>query len=324
MNADTVVVMQLPWAANNNDQRFRKILIAFLLVFFGVAIPISFVTVPELTRAEKERLPPQLARVVLTQKELPPPPVIEKPKVETKVVEEKKQEKLPDDIKPAVPASEKTLIKPEINKADSEATIRARNTAKQSGLLAVANEMNELTDTHEIDASIRSKVSQNKTNTEAARYDASVIAAAKSTSTTNKVDEAKIIGNVNKTDLQERTAAQQATAATERHETEKADAAQGSGGGRSSEDVSIVFNKNKSSLYSLYDRERRKNAGLKGRIVFQLTIAPNGKVTDVKIISSDLNNPALEARIISRIKMFVFAPSSGGATTINYPVEFLP
>ncbi len=323
MYADTVVVMQLPWAANNNDQRFKKILVISLLAFFGVAIPISVVTVPELTRAEKERLPPQLARVVLTQKELPPPPVIEKPKVETKVVEEKKEEKLPDDIKPAVPASEKTLIKPEINKADSEATIRARNTAKQSGLLAVANEMNDLTDTHDIDASVRAKVSQNKTNAEAARYDASVIAATKSTSITSKVDEAKIIGNVNKTDLQERTAAQQATAATERHETEKA-AAQGSGGGRSSEDVSIVFNKNKSSLYSLYDRERRKNAGLKGRIVFQLTIAPNGKVTDVKIISSDLNNPALEARIISRIKMFMFSPTSGGPTTINYPVEFLP
>lgn len=323
MSADTVVVLQLPWAANNSDQWFKKILCIFLLAFLAVAIPVSVVTLPEMTRAEKEQLPPQLARVVLTQKQLPPPPVIEKPKAEKKVVEEIKQEKLPDE-KTALPAAEKKPIKPDTNKTTTEATVRARNTAQQSGLLAVANEMNDLTDTHDIDANVRAKVNQNKTNTDAARYDASVIASAKPTATTGKVDEAKIVGNVNNTDLQERTSTQQTTAATERHANEKGTAAQGSGGGRAAEDVSIVFNKNKTSLYSLYDRERRKNAGLKGRIVFQLTISPSGKVTDVKIISSDLNNPALEARIISRIKMFMFTPTSGEPTVINYPVEFLP
>jgi len=323
MNADTVIVMQLPWATTDNDQWFKKILVFFLLAFLGVAIAVSFVTLPELTRAEKEQLPPQLARIVLAKKELPPPPVIEKPKVETQVVEEIKQEKLPVE-KPVVPVIEKPQTKPDTNKPVTEATIRARNTAKQSGLLAVANEMNDLTDTHDIDANIRAKVSQNKTNTDAARYDASVIASAKPAATASKVDEAKIVGNVNKTDLQERKSEQQTTAATERHENEKAAAAQGSGGGRAAEDISIVFNKNKTSLYSLYDRERRKNAGLKGRIVFQLTISPSGKVTDVKIVSSDLNNPELEARIISRIKMFMFTPTSGEPTVINYPVEFLP
>lgn len=323
MSADTVVVMQLPWAVNNNDQRFKKILVIFLLVFLGVAIPVSIVTLPELTRAEKERLPPQLARVVLTQKQLPPP-VVEKPKEETKVVEEVKPQKLPDEQKPAVATTEKTPVKPDTSKVDTATTIRARNTAKQSGLLAVANEMNELTDTRDIDASVRAKVIQNKTNTETARYDASLIASANAAVTTEKVDEAKIIGSVNKTDLQERKSEQQTTAATERHENEKSTAAQGSGGGRAAEDITIVFNKNKTSLYSLYDRERRKNAGLKGRIVFQLTISPSGKVTDVKIISSDLKNPALEARIISRIKMFMFTPTSGEPTIINYPVEFLP
>lgn len=323
MSADTVVVLQLPWAANNSDQWFKKILVILLLAFLAVSVPVSIVTLPELTRAEKEQLPPQLARVVLTQKLLPPPPVIEQPKVETKVVEEIKQEKLTVE-KPMVSATEKSQIKPDTNKPVSEATIRARNTAKQSGLLAVANEMNDLTDTRDIDASVRASVSQNKASTEAARYDASIIASAKPAATAGKVDEAKVIGAVNNTDLQERKTDQQSTAATERHANEQATAAKGSGGGRAAEDISIVFNKNKTSLYSLYDRERRKNASLKGRIVFQLTISPSGKVTDVKIISSELNNPELEARIISRIKMFMFTPTSGEPTIINYPVEFLP
>lgn len=320
MSADTVVVMQLPWASTDADQWFKKILVVFLLAFLIVAIPIPFVVLPELTRSEKEKLPPQLARVVLEQQQLPAP-VVDVPKIEKKVVEEIKQEKLPDIKKPVLPAIER---KTDINKPDSEATARARTVAKQSGLLAVANEMNELTDTRNIDANIRANVSQNEKSKEIARYDASVIASAKPAATTDKIDEAKIIGDVNKTDLQERQSDQQTTAATERYKDEKSTTTQASGTGRAAEDITIVFNKNKSSLYSLYDRERRKNAGLKGRIVFQLTIAPSGKVTDVKIISSDLKNPSLEARIISRIKMFMFAPTSGEPTIINYPVEFLP
>ncbi|MCE3252723.1 MAG: hypothetical protein K0Q67_1743 [Cellvibrio sp.] len=321
MSADTVVMMQLPWISTDDDQRFKKILVVFLMFFLIVAIPVPFMALPELTRIEKEKLPPQLARIVLERKELP---VVEIPKIEKKVVENINKEKLPDVKKPAVPVTEQTLIKPDIKKPDSEATVRARTVAKRSGLLAVANEMNELTDTRNIDANIRARVSQNKANTDEARYDASVIASAKPVATTDKVNEDELTGNVNKTDLQERNSEQQTTAATERHENEKSTATQGSGAGRAAGDITIVFNKNKSSLYSLYDRERRKNAGLKGRIVFQLTIAASGKVTDVKIVSSDLNNPSLEARIISRIKMFVFAPSSGEPTVINYPVEFLP
>jgi TonB family protein len=321
MVTDTVIVMQLPWSLQDGERFFKKILVAFLLAFLVAAIPVSIVNLPELTRADKERLPPQLARVVLEQKEIIPPPVIEKPKVEVSAVEKPKEQSLPEKAKPVLPTTEQAP-KPKIEQPVSAETTRARNVAKKSGLLAVANEMNELTDTRDIDVNIRTKVSNNKTNSKAAGYDAALIASATSTATTNKVDEKKVIGELNKTDLQERNTASQTTAATERFESEKSTSAQG--GGRTTDDVALVFNKNKTSLYSLYDRERRKNVGLKGRIVFQLTIAPNGKVTDVKVISSELNNPALEARIISRIKMFMFSPSTGGPITLNYPVEFLP
>lgn len=320
MVTDSVLVMQLPWSPQDGERFFRKILVAFLLVLLVVAVPVSIVNLPELTRADKERLPPQLARVVLEQKEILPPPVVEKPKVETQVVDKPKEQAVQEKAKPVLPTAEQ-VTKPKINQVDSAETIRARNVAKQSGLLAVANEMNELTDTRDIDANIKAKVN-NKTNTNAAGYDAALIASASPTATATKVDEKKVIGELNKADLQERSAAAQTTAATERFENEKSNNTQG--GARTTDDVAFVFNKNKTSLYSLYDRERRKNVGLKGRIVFQLTIAPSGKVTDVKIISSELNNPALETRIISRIKMFIFSPSNGGPITINYPVEFLP
>lgn len=321
MVSDSAIVMQLPWSREDGDRFFKKILIAFLLTLLVVAIPVSVVTLPELTRADKERLPPQLARVVLEQKEIPPP-IVEKPKVETKIADKPKEQAPPEKINPIVPTAKQVEVKPKINKVESAETVKARNVAKQSGLLAVANEMTELTDTRDIDANLRAKVNDNKTAAKAAGYDASLIASASPTATAKKVDAQQVIGEVKKAELQERNAVAQKTAATERFEDEKSTSAQGSG--RSADDVALVFNKNKASLYSLYDRERRKNVGLKGRIVFQLTISPSGKVTDVKIISSELNNPALEARIISRIKMFMFAPSSGGPITLNYPVEFLP
>ena len=328
MYADTVTVLQLPWVSGKDDKWFKRIVIIFLLFFLGVAMPVSLVTLPELTRAEKEQLPPQLARFVLTQQQVTPPKIIEPPKVEEPKKQEMKQEKMPEVKEITTTTIAKTTIKTDDRKPDStDVTNRARDTAKQSGLLAMADEMNELTNTNNIDASIRAKVNQNNTNTEAARYDASIVTSTAS-AITNKVDDNKITGSINKTELQEREAGQQTTAATGRHEAEKSDLAnglsQGKAGGRAPEDITIVFNKNKSGLYSLYDRERRKNTGLKGRIVFQLTISPSGKVTDVKIISSELNNPSLEARIISRIKMFMFTPTSGESVIITYPVEFLP
>ena len=55
-----VTVLELPWALTNDDQRFKKILAVLLLLFLGLAIPIAYVTLPELTRAEKETLPPPI------------------------------------------------------------------------------------------------------------------------------------------------------------------------------------------------------------------------------------------------------------------------
>src|SRR4051812_461815 len=83
--SDSVIVLQLPWATSADSRFFKKILIASLVIFFAIAIPVAIIKLPELTRAEKEELPPQLARVMLEQQELiiPKP---EEPKVEEKKV----------------------------------------------------------------------------------------------------------------------------------------------------------------------------------------------------------------------------------------------
>lgn len=99
----------------------------------------------------------------------------------------------------------------------------------------------------------------------------------------------------------------------------------GSAKGRKGNDIGQVFNQNKSLLHALYERERRKDSSLKGKIVFQLTILPTGKVSQVKIVMTELKHQELEARLITRIKSFSFAPTNDKhATTIEFPVEFVP
>ena len=77
-------------------------------------------------------------------------------------------------------------------------------------------------------------------------------------------------------------------------------------------------------MYSIYNRARRTNPSLKGKIVLEITILPSGKVSNVKIVSSELNDKKLESRLVSRIKLFNFGARDVKAVTVTYPIEFLP
>ena len=93
---------------------------------------------------------------------------------------------------------------------------------------------------------------------------------------------------------------------------------------RTEEDVAYVMDKHKSVLHALYRRARRSHPGLKGKIVLELTILPSGKVSKVRIVSSELNDSALEQNLIERIRQFDFGSRPVQALTLTIPVEFLP
>ena len=97
-----------------------------------------------------------------------------------------------------------------------------------------------------------------------------------------------------------------------------------SAGVRAEEDITIVFDQNKSRLYSIYNRARRTNSNLKGKIVLEITISPSGKVTQIKVVSSELNDPKLESRLVNRIKLFSFGALKVEQVIVTYPIEFLP
>ena len=71
---------------------------------------------------------------------------------------------------------------------------------------------------------------------------------------------------------------------------------------RAIEDVRLVFERNKGSIYAIYNRALRDEPGLQGKVVLKLTIAPSGGVTDLRIVSSELKMPEVEQKLLARIR----------------------
>ena len=55
--------------------------------------------------------------------------------------------------------------------------------------------------------------------------------------------------------------------------------------------IDLVFDRNRSAIYALYSRALRDNPALQGKVVLEVTIAPSGDVTDVRLVSSELGDP---------------------------------
>lgn len=99
----------------------------------------------------------------------------------------------------------------------------------------------------------------------------------------------------------------------------------GPGLGRTDEEIQIVFDRHKSALYRLYNRELRKNPTLRGQMVLRMTIEPDGSVSMCEVKSTDLDSPKLSERVLSRVRTFDFGAKEGiQAITIVYPIDFLP
>jgi hypothetical protein len=100
----------------------------------------------------------------------------------------------------------------------------------------------------------------------------------------------------------------------------------GAGGvaGRTDEEIQIVFDRYKASLYRLYNRELRNIPTLRGQMVLKLTIEPNGSVSFLELQSTDMNAPALVQQVLERVRTFDFGAKDVAAITIVYPIDFLP
>lgn len=329
MTTYIISTMQLPWSFADDDARFKKILLMAMVIFLVVAIPITVTKLPELTRKEKADLPPQLARVMLEKQELPPPKPIEPPKEEKKPEEKKPVEKVAEK-KPVTSNTTKPIenAKNTNLKNDVVANAKAQAQAQISTFKDDLMEMREALQTSAVEtasATISNGAGQ------ATQVDRSMINSGQTKGSGGINVGAYASHDVGGVALSGRETTKVKSGLAETGK--KAAGATGSGGGnsdgaggaaRSEEEMRKVMEQYKSSIFSIYNRALRDNAALQGKVKFKMIIDPSGQVVEASVEFSELKDPALEAKLLAKMKSISFPAANVVRTTFYQTLDFLP
>ncbi len=294
----------LPWVESENDRRFKRIVTVSILVFGMLGVVIGLLPVPEPEQKSLQEVAPRLAKLILEKKPPPPPP---KPKVEKKKADKPKPKK-------------KVAKKPK-PKARTEA---ARKKAERTGLVALSDELADLRESFDM-ATLADNNLQKATDRTPLVTQSRVISAKTA---------ARGSGGINTRALSRATGgaelASRKTTTVESSLPQGRSGAQASRGGsrrgpvRDQNEIELVFQKHKGAINRIYQRALRRDPTLQGKLVLELTIAPDGTVTRVRILSSELNDPGLEKRILAKVKRFRFKARKVETVTVRYPIDFLP
>ncbi len=95
-------------------------------------------------------------------------------------------------------------------------------------------------------------------------------------------------------------------------------------GKRDMESIRRTLEHAKSRANSLYQKALRENPNLAGKFTFRLVIEPNGEVSKLELVASDLGETILEQEILAKIKQVNFGAKEVAATSVEYKFIFLP
>lgn len=306
MVAVTYEDLALGWQPQRKrDHVFNLIAVVVLIVSLAVGFVFSNIHIPKEERKARVEVPERIAQFIMKK---------EKPKVIPP--EPKKKIKL-------IPKIKKIQKKKVVQKPLTKTQKKARKKAEESGLLALGKELADLIDTSYINAMVGGKVKNSTAATTATTVDKGLLTVNASKGS-GGVGSDKYKTTISRTQLSGRQITQIRQSLVSESSGRSGKGRQRNGRLRAEEDVRLVLDKYKLKLKRVYDRARRRNPGLRGRIVLEITISPAGNVTKVKIVSSELNDPKLESRLVSRIKQFKFGARNVEVVIVTYPIEFLP
>lgn len=301
---------EFPWTVSKEDRFFRRLAIIILTIFMIGGLILNSLTLPQLEQQQLIDISPRLAKLILEkQKKIVPPTIKEMPKTEQKI--EKKLDKK------KVPEKEK-------KKPVKEKTPTAREVAQQSGLIAFSEELSELSTAFNVDSVSHLPLqTTGKKAIEVATTSDLLTSQAKKSST--GISTSNLSDKVQSSELATRKTTAVKSKIQSKPETKKKIAARSaSGAKRSADEIERVFQKNKGAIFAIYNRALRKNPFLEGKVVVELTIASNGNVISVKILSSELDDKTLERKLALKIKKFKFAKTDLPQIIVTYPIDFLP
>ena len=295
-------IYELPWSPTAEvEQRFRKVMRIALILFVLMSIVMPLLPTPEKRKVASPDIPDRIVKLVIEKKAPPPPPP--PPKAE------------PEKPKPEPKAE---LPKPPPPKPD------AREKAQNSGLLKYQDQFAALRDSAVLDKANNRNLSG---KVEATRSERSLITSkvGRSSGGINTAGLSRGYGGSTGALKDNIESSQVSSAVLDAKEDDAVQRTSGSNkAARSREEIELIFDRNKGAIYALYSRALRDNPGLQGKVVLELTIAPTGEITRCEVVSSELNDPELERKLVARIKLFRFEARDVEPITTTKPIDFFP
>ena len=303
----------MPWHNQGEDERrFRRCLLVSLLIALLLGYLVPLWTLPQKDENKVVEIPERLAKLVIEKKTKPkPPPVPEKP-------QQKKDEKKPE------PKQQVAKQEPKPSKSEKK---EARKKAERAGVLAFKDNFQDLIE-DDLDNRLGQRTQLSTSGKKENRSQRSLITAAAKAGSggINTASLSRNVGGAGSSLAGVAFTRVESSIGTEGDFAgEDRPLSDGAGPSRTDEEIQIVFDRYKSILYLIYNRELRENPALQGKMVLKITIEPDGRVSMAKVESSDMDSPTLNAKIVARVKQFNFGPKAGVPTiTILYPIDFLP
>jgi hypothetical protein len=310
----------LPWNGHEErDKVFRKILRRFLILLL-----LLFLLMPWLEVFEKPYEP--VEQITVTTKLIldppkpkplpPPPPIFDVP--------------LEEVLPPPKPAETKPVANPDITnvpKPVAKAPKVADKTqiAKKTGLSELSSQLKSLRGSLNV-AKMQNKNVSTNTGGNVAAADRDVLGVE---GATRKSKGIQINEDIMKGDD---------IALAEHYSTEVegvigGDAATGDSrysnlsnqaGKRDMESIRRTLESVKSSVQTFYQQALLDHPDLEGKFVFSLVIEPNGSISSLQLVASELGLKELENKMLARIKQVNFGAKDVSTTKISYQFVFFP
>lgn len=95
-----------------------------------------------------------------------------------------------------------------------------------------------------------------------------------------------------------------------------------SGGSRSAVDIMKLVRQRTPGLHHIYNKFLKKKPGFAGKVTLNITIAPDGEVTSIKIASSTTGFDEFDGEIKTAVSRWKFSKVKSGNTTVTIPFDF--
>ncbi len=314
--------LALPWQpVKEQEEQFKKwgIRILSVLLLLFIVVPWLPVFEIELKPREKELVK---TKVILKKEQ------IELPKPKEVIVQEKPKVVPKPKEKPPKVEAKQEKAKPKLGNTKAEASdtkpvSTKASVAQKQGLSKVANELSSLRGSLNLAGMKKKKITSKKAGTVATvghemlgenRTDREA--------TGISVNETLMKGEVTELTAHESTAVKGVI--SEGVSDGSAEYRSYQSGQRDMDSIRRTFEEKKGAIYALYNRALDEYPELNGKFVFSLVILPNGKITNLKLVNSELSLTSLEQDMLSRIAQIEFGEADVSSTEVEYKFVFIP